>query len=80
MDTVLARFDDPRLRGEGEAAVELTVVHGMLQREFGFRGSYQALRRYLQRRFPAPLQAMRRVEPPPGVQARHDWFEWTTPV
>jgi hypothetical protein len=38
------------------------------------------VRRYLQRRFPVPQQAVRRVETPPGVQAQHDWFEWTTPV
>lgn len=80
VDAVLARFDDPRLQGEGEAAVDATVVHGVLQREFGFTGSYQSVRRYLQRRFPVPQQAVRRVETPPGVQAQHDWFEWTTPV
>ncbi len=80
VDAVLARFDDPRLRGAGEAAVDTTVVHAVLQRDFGFRGSYQSVRRYLMRRFPAPVQAIRRVETPPGVQAQHDWFEWTTRV
>lgn len=59
VDAVLARFDDPRLRGEGAAAVEATVIHGVLQRAFGFTGSYQALRRYLRRRFPVPHQAVR---------------------
>ena len=50
----------------------------MLQRDYGFLGSYQAVRRYLTRRFPgAPVQAIRRVETPPGVQAQHDWFECT---
>ena len=55
--------DDPRLRREsqaageaaGEAAEEASVVHGVLQRELGLTGSYQALRRELQRRFPAKL-------------------------
>lgn len=78
VDAVLARFDDPRLRGEATAAVDTTVVHGVLQREFGFTGSYQSVRRHLSRRYPARLQAVRRVETPPGVQAQHDWFEETT--
>jgi len=80
VDAVLARFDDPRLRGEGGAGVEASVVHGVLQREYGFGGSYQAVRRYLTRRFPVPVQAIRRVETPPGVQAQHDWFECTARV
>ena len=46
VDAVLARFDDPRLHGEATAAVDATVVHGVLQREFGFGGSYQSVRRY----------------------------------
>jgi transposase len=78
VDAVLARFDDPRLRGETGTTVEASVVHGVLQRDYGFLGSYQAVRRYLMRRFPgAPVQAIRRVETPPGVQAQHDWFECT---
>jgi len=81
VDAVLARFDDPRLRGEPGTPVEASVVHGVLQRDYGFLGSYQAVRRYLTRRFPcAPVQAVRRVETPPGVQAQHDWFECTSRV
>ena len=80
VDAVLARFDDPRLRGAAGATVEATVVHGVLQRDYGFTGSYQAVRRYLTRRFPVPVQAIRRVETPPGVQAQHDWFECTSRV
>ena len=52
IDPVLARFDDPRLRGEAEAAVETTIVHDVLQREFGLPGSYQSVRRYLSPRRP----------------------------
>jgi transposase len=74
VDAVLARFDDPRLRSERGTTVEASVVHGVLQRDYGFLGSYQAVRRYLSRRFPVPVQAIRRVETPPGVQAQHDWF------
>lgn len=81
VDAVLARFDDPRLRGEAGGTVEASVVHGVLQRDYGFLGSYQAVRRYLVRRFlGAPVQAIRRVETPPGVQAQHDWFECTARI
>jgi len=80
VDAVLARFDDPRLRGETGTTVDASVVHGVLQRDYGFLGSYQAVRRYLTRRFPVPVQAIRRVETPPGVQAQHDWFECTARV
>lgn len=81
VDAVLARFDDARLRGEAGGTVEASVLHGVLQRDYGFLGSYQAVRRYLTRRFPAaPVQAIRRVETPPGVQAQHDWFECTARI
>lgn len=64
---VVARF------GDGPPAA--TVVHEVLVREFGFRGSYQAVRRWLRRQAgPRPVQAVRRIETPPGVQAQHDWF------
>jgi transposase len=73
---VLQRFADPRTGGDAAAPVEASVVHGVLRREFGFTGSYQAVRRYLTRTYPAaPVQAVRRVETPPGVQAQHDWFD-----
>jgi transposase len=52
-------------------------VFDVLAREFNFTGSYQAVRRYLHRTYgERPVQAVRRVETPAGVQAQHDWFEW----
>lgn len=61
---------------EREVPVEATTIHQCLVREHGFTGSYQAVRRYLKRTQPvAPVQAVRRVETPPGVQAQHDWAE-----
>ena len=64
---VVARF--------GDAPPAATVVHEVLVREFGFRGSYQAVRRWLRRQAgPERVQAVRRVETPAGVQAQHDWF------
>lgn len=65
----------------GDEPCPVSVLHDVLGRDFGFRGSYQALRRYLRRRSgPAPTQAVRRIELPPGVQAQHDWFEFEAAV
>jgi len=78
VDAVFARFGETPTAGEaaGSAPVPASVLYGVLVREHGFVGSYQAVRRYLRRRFAAaPVQAVRRVETPPGVQAQHDWFE-----
>ncbi len=75
VDAVLTRFGDTP--ADGERALPASVLHDVLVREYAFTGSYQAVRRYLRRRFAAPpVQAVRRVETPPGVQAQHDWFEW----
>jgi len=75
---VLERFGDGRVVAGSPTRCETRAVHAVLVREFGFTGSYQAVRRFLRRRFGvSPVQAVRRVELPPGVQAQHDWFEWT---
>lgn len=74
---VLTRFGDARVTEGGTTRVEAQTVFDVLVREFQFRGSYQAVRRYLRRAYGrGPVQALRRVETPPGVQAQHDWFEW----
>lgn len=73
---VLERYGDARLTPTSDTRCEARQVYDVLVREYGFGGSYQAVRRYLRRRFgPSPVQAVRRVELPPGVQAQHDWFE-----
>lgn len=65
----------------GDAGCPVSVLFEILVREFGFRGSYQAVRRYVRRRTgPTPVQAVRRIELPAGVQAQHDWFEFVTTV
>ncbi|CAN5143697.1 IS21-like element ISMac9 family transposase [soil metagenome] len=77
IDAVLTRFGDARVVPDGTGHCEAQTLHGMLVREHGFTGSYQAVRRYMKRRFAAPpVQAVRRVETPPGVQAQHDWFDF----
>jgi len=80
VDGVLARFGDARVVSSATGHCETQMLHGILVREFGFRGSYQAVRRYLQRRFPPMRQAVRRVETPPGVQAQHDWFDFPAQI
>lgn len=78
---VLQRFADERVTAGHHGRCSAHVVHGVLVREFGFRGSYQAVRRYLVRQYGTPpVQAVRRVELPPGVQAQHDWFDWPAVV
>ena len=73
---VLERFGDARVTPDSTTRCEAWQVYDVLVREYGFGGSYQAVRRYLHRQFGAPpVQAVRRVELPPGVQAQHDWFE-----
>jgi transposase len=75
---VLVRFGDGRVTPGGQARCPTRVVYDVLVREYGFGGSYQAVRRHLRRSFGVPpVQAVRRVETPPGVQAQHDWFQWT---
>src|SRR5690606_15376609 len=77
VDAVLVRFHDPRAEAAGRGRCSTRMLYELLAREHGFTGSYQAVRRYLTRRFGRPPeQAVRRVETPPGVQAQHDWFEW----
>lgn len=74
---VLTRLEDARVIPGTVRRVRAQLVHDVLVREYAFGGSYQAVRRYLQRTFgQAPTQAIRRVETPAGVQAQHDWFEW----
>jgi transposase len=74
---ILERFGDGRVVAASPARSSARLVFDVLVREYGFAGSYQAVRRHLRRRFgPEPVQAVRRVELPPGVQAQHDWFEW----
>src|SRR5215207_7995214 len=65
----------------GDTPCPASVLYALLVREYGFPGSYQAVRRYLRRqRGPAPVQAIRRIETPPGVQAQHDWFEFDADI
>ena len=47
----------------GADGCPVSVLYDILVGEFGFRGSYQAVRRYLRRtRGPEPVQAVRRSE------------------
>ncbi len=77
VDAVLTRFGDARVVAGGTGHCAAQQLYDVLVRESDFRGSYQAVRRYLKRRFVSSVQAVRRVETPPGVQAQHDWFDFT---
>ena len=72
---VLTRFAAARVVREGTGQCTAQQLYAALVREHGFAGSYQAVQRYLKRRFRTPIQAVRRIETPPGVQAQHDWFD-----
>jgi transposase len=51
-------------------------VHKIFCRDHGLTESYKSVVRHVERRYGAPpVQALRGVETPPGVQAQHDWFE-----
>ena len=77
IDAVLARFGDARVVPDGTGQCETQMLHARLVEDYQFTGSYQAVRRYLKRRFAAaPVQAVRCIETPPGVQAQHDWFDF----
>jgi transposase len=81
VDAVLERFGDARVDGGSRDHCQAQTLYEVLQREYGFTGSYQAVRRYLKRRFgEAPIAAVRRVETPPGVQAQHDWFDFEATI
>lgn len=75
VDAVLTRFADARVVPGETGRCTAQQLYAALVREHGFSGSYQAVRRYLKRRFVTPIQAVRRIETPPGVQAQHDWFD-----
>jgi transposase len=76
--TLLERFEDVRLTGEGRPA-QARQVYEVLCRDFGFTGSYKSVLRHLERTYGRPpVRALRRVETPPGVQAQHDWFQEDT--
>lgn len=64
---VLERFGDARVVVGATTRCQAQVVHAVLVREFGFRGSYQSVRRYLKRTYATPVQAVRRVETPFGL-------------
>jgi transposase len=56
------------------ARLEATRIHQDLQRDYGFTGSYNTVRRYVERARPRPKpRAEERFETAPGFQAQVDW-------
>lgn len=65
-----ARKDDSR-------PVNLRELHEHLVTEAGYTGSYNSIRRFVRRAYPAPkIRTYRRVETPPGAQTQTDWGEF----
>jgi transposase len=61
----------------GDAPVNLQLLHEYLVAEHDYPGSVRSVQRYYRRRYPAPkLRARRRVETPPGAQGQVDWAEF----
>ena len=80
VEAIQRALGDGRLTGEGWP-VQARQIYELLVRDHGYEGSYQAVVRHLRRKHGRPrLQALRRVETPPGVQAQHDWFEVRVPL
>ena len=69
-----APFIDAWREAHAGEAVNLSVLHEWLIREYGYSGSLRSVQRYWHKAYPAPrLRARRRVETPPGAQAQVDW-------
>jgi transposase len=59
---------------EKEPRLRATRIHQDLARDYGFTGSYQIVRRYVEELRPNPPRlAEERFETPPGHQAQVDW-------
>jgi transposase len=57
--------------------VNVADLHDHLVAEHGYEGSYQSVRRYVRRHYPAPkMRTYRRIETPPGAQSQTDWAEY----
>lgn len=56
-----------------EQGCEMTAIHARLRDDYGFTGSYSAVRRYVQQLFPASPQVTVRVCTPPGEEAQVDF-------
>lgn len=56
-----------------QAGITGTTIHQVLVREHGFRGSYSAIRRFLQANEPAPLKATVRLDFAPAEAAQVDF-------
>jgi len=53
------------------------ALHDWLRAEHGYAGSYRSVLRFVRAHYPRPrLRPYRRVETPPGAQARVDWGEF----
>jgi transposase len=55
----------------------IQLLHDYLREEYGYRGSYKSVRKFVRACFGRPrLRPFRRVETPPGAQTQSDWGEF----
>jgi len=62
---------------QADGRINLAGLHDWFCGEHGYAGSLTSVQRYRGRICPAPkVRAHRRIETPPGAQARVDWVEF----
>lgn len=72
---VIAHWFDSR--GNEERPVNVLELHEHLERDYGYKGSYRSVLRYVRRHYPQPrIRTYRRVETPAGAQSQTDWAEF----
>jgi transposase len=60
-----------------ERPPSVQLLHEFLRAEYGYDGSYKAVRKFVRARYGRPpIRPFRRVETPPGAQTQSDWGEF----
>lgn len=77
IDRLVRQAEENLDRDDGPVRpANLVGIWQELQASHGYAGSYQSVRRFVRRRYPAPARRpYRRVELPPGAQGQVDWKE-----
>jgi transposase len=76
IDALVRHAEENRNREEPVRPANILLVWEELKASHGYAGSYQSVRRFIRKRYPAPpRRPYRRVEMPPGTQAQVDWKE-----
>ncbi len=78
LDQVVAHWWHAQVAALGDdRPPNVQVLYDFLRAEYGFDGSYKAVRKFARTRFGRPrIRPFRRVETPPGAQTQSDWGEF----